>query len=57
MSNKLLPYHILNLLIAVTVQLYHIIDQYIIEQNDFNKVHFTSGEYLKNFLDKIFMSS
>ena len=29
--------------------------QYILEQKDLNKVHFTSGEHLANFLDKILM--
>ena len=39
---------------AVTVQLYHNVEQYILEQNTLNRVHFTSGEHLENFLDKIF---
>ena len=29
--------------------------QYILEQHYLNKVHFTSGEHLENFLDKILM--
>ena len=37
--------------IAVTVQLYNVVVQYILEQNDLNKVHFTSGEHGANFLD------
>ena len=52
---RLLLYAILNFLIAVTVPLYHIVEQYILEQKDLNKVHFTSGEHLANFLDKILM--
>ena len=51
----LLLYAILNFLIAVTVPLYHIVEQYILEQKDLNKVHFTSGEHLANFIDKILM--
>ena len=52
---RLLLYAILNFLIAVTVPLYHIVEQYILEQKDLNIVHFTSGEHLANFLDKILM--
>ena len=51
----LLLYAILNFLIAATVPLYHIVEQYILDPNDLNKVHFTSGEHLANFLDKIFI--
>ena len=47
---RLLLYVILNFLIAVTVPLYH-----IVEQKDLNKVHFTFGEHLANFLDTILM--
>ena len=54
---RLLLYAILNFLIAVTAPLYHIVEQYILEQKDLNKVHFTSGEHLANFLDKILMFS
>ena len=46
---------ILNFLIAVTVPLYHIVEQHILEQKDSDKVHFTSVEHLVNFLDKLFM--
>ena len=51
MSNNLqrLLFAILNFLIAVTVLLYHIVQQYILEQKDLYKVHFTSGEHLANF--------
>ena len=52
---RLLLYAILNFLIAVIVLLYHIVEQYILEQRDLNKVHFTSGVHLANFLDKILM--
>ena len=38
---------------ALTVQLYHIVEQYILEQNDLSSIRFTSGEHLENFLDKI----
>ena len=41
--------------LAVTVALYHIVEQYMLEQKDLNKVHFTSGEHLANFIDKILM--
>ena len=34
---------------------YHDVEQNILEQNDLNKVHFTSGEHLGNFPDKILM--
>ena len=37
---------------AVTVQLHRNVEQYILEQNALNKVHFTSGEHLENFLGK-----
>ena len=54
LRNLLLYVHvILNFRIAVTVPLYHIVQQYILEQKNLNKVHFTSGEHLANFLDKI----
>ena len=36
---------------VVSVQLYHIVEQYILKQNDLNKAHFTSRERL----EKIFM--
>ena len=53
---RLLLYAILNFLTAVTVSLYHIVEQYILEQKDLNKVHFTSGEHLANLLrDTILM--
>ena len=53
---RLLLYAILNVLTAVTVSLYHIVEQYILEQKDLNKVHFTSGEHLANLLrDTILM--
>ena len=52
---RLLLYVIINFLIAVTVPLYHIVEQYILEQKDLNKVHFTFGEHLANFLDTILM--
>ena len=50
---RLLLCAILNFLISVTVPLYHIVEQYILEQKDLNEVHFTSGEHLANFLDNI----
>ena len=43
---RLLLYAILSFLIALTVPLYHIVEQHILEQKDLNKVHFTSGEHL-----------
>ena len=47
---RLILYAILNFLIAVSVPSYH-----IVEQKDLNKVNFTSGERLANYLDKILM--
>ena len=53
---RLLLYHAnLKFLIAVTVPLYHIVEQYILEQKDLNKVNFTSDKHLAYFLDKILM--
>ena len=52
---RLLLYAILNFLIAVTVPLHHIVEQYILEQKDLNKAHFISSEHLASFLDKISM--
>ena len=52
---RLLLYAILTFFVAVTDPLYHIVEQYILEQKDLNKVHFTSVEHLANFLDKILM--
>ena len=52
---KLLLYPILIFFMTVTVPLYHIVEQYILEQKDLNKLHFTSGEHLANFIDKILM--
>ena len=54
-SLALLYYAILNFPTAVTVPLCHIVEQYILEQKDLNKVHYSSGEHLANFLDKILM--
>ena len=34
---------------------YHHVEQYILEQNDLNKVHFISGEHLENFPYNILM--
>ena len=52
---KLLLYPILIFSMTVTVPLYHIVEQYILEQKNLNKLHFTSGEHLANFIDKILM--
>ena len=52
---RLLLYAILNFLIGVTFPLYHMVEQYILERKDLNKVHFTPGEHLANFLDNILM--
>ena len=52
---RLLLYAILHFRIAITVPLYHKEEQYIVEHTDLNKVHFTSGEHLANFLDTILM--
>ena len=41
--------------LPVTIPLYHIVEQYMLEQKDLNKVHFTSGEPLANLPDKILM--
>ena len=35
------------------MQLYHIVEQYVLEQNDLNSMHFTFGEHLENYPDKI----
>ena len=50
---RLLLQDVLNFLMAVTVQLSDIVEQYILEQNILNIICFASEEHLKNFLDKI----
>ena len=54
---RLLLYAILDFLIALTVPLYHIVEQYIIIITEkIEKAYFTSGEHLQ-FINKILMSA